>query len=247
MATTWSLDFFGTIYPAWEALDAFTPLVIKGSLVLCGGRKPVPLSRDFNSCHSLSFSSQMYFRFAGECILTTAGEWWELEKHEHISTTGNESSPKGCHYVPEQDDCSRNHCIRQFFFSGIRQQTGRTISRSVCQLPQEMCVWVKTHTVNLSARYIPSRQNVLADQLSHHNHMISTEWLLLSHVFDEVCKVCGKLMIYFFVTGRIWKLLIWVWPVLDLMTWREDILLHPWDHLETDTVPPFAIIGWVEY
>ena len=46
-----------------------------------------------------------------------------------------------------------------------------------------------TYFINLSARYIPGKQKVVADQLSHYNQVIPIERSLLPKEFKEICKV----------------------------------------------------------
>ena len=58
-------------------------------------------------------------------------------------------------------------------------------------------------------------QNVVADNLSHHEQMIPTAWSLLPGVFSEICKDCGRLMVDLSVPGRNWNLLIYFSPVPD--------------------------------
>ena len=49
--------------------------------------------------------------------------------------------------------------------------------------------WSELHLVTLSARYIPGKKNILANQLSHLDQVLPTEWFLLSQVFDARCEV----------------------------------------------------------
>ena len=71
-----------------------------------------------------------------------------------------------------KQDSGPNHFsdVGQLFCGGARQQTGMggTISRSLCQLVQEIFLWVKTHFTKLLVRYIPGKQNMVAHQLSCH-------------------------------------------------------------------------------
>ena len=59
----------------------------------------------------------------------------------------------------------------------VNKQRG-TVSRSLSLLTKELLSWVKANTVTLSARYLPGKPNVLANQLSHRGQVIGIEWSL---------------------------------------------------------------------
>ena len=59
-----------------------------------------------------------------------------------------------------------------------------TVSRSLCFLAHKNFLWTYTHFINLSARYIHGKQNMMADQ----SHGV----VVLPRVFEEICRVCGR-------------------------------------------------------
>ena len=72
----------------------------------------------------------------------------------------------------------------------------------------------------LSVQYIPSKKNVLADQLSRLNLVLPTEWSLLPRMFVAVCKVFGHPHLNLFTTRANMKLPLYVSPVPE--TWNQD-------------------------
>ena len=56
----------------------------------------------------------------------------------------------------------------------LRNQGG-TMSRVLCHMDAKVVLWTEGHSVSLTARYIPRKKNVLANQLSHPNLVIAKE------------------------------------------------------------------------
>ena len=67
------------------------------------------------------------------------------------------------------------------------------MSLDMCKLAQEIVAWLELHTVSIVAWYIPGKKNILADQLSHPDQVLPTEWSILLWVFDGICRVYGHL------------------------------------------------------
>ena len=60
---------------------------------------------------------------------------------------------------------------------------GGTKSEVLCQLATNICQFAQLHSIDLQARHIPGRLNVLADRLSWHR-VFATEWTLASATFQ---------------------------------------------------------------
>ena len=65
------------------------------------------------------------------------------------------------------------------------------MSLNMCKFTQEIVGWSEPHMVYISARYIPGKKKIMADQLSSQNQVIPTELSYLPQVFDNICKVFG--------------------------------------------------------
>ena len=99
--------------------------------------------------------------------------------------------------------------------------------------------------MNLMARFIPGKKNILADQLSRPDQVLPTEWSLLPRVFEAICEVFGRPHLDLFASRTIAKLLLYMSPVPNLVAWKHDAFQHPWDNLSAYTFPPFTLIRQV--
>ena len=61
------------------------------------------------------------------------------------------------------------------------------VSRVMSNLALEVVLWTEIHSVNLMVRYIPGKKYILADQLSHPDQFLPTEWPLLPWVSNAAC------------------------------------------------------------
>ena len=139
-------------------------------------------------------------------------------------SSGNESCSNSSHTIPGMALWS-GHCgdSRQCHGSGFHQQSGKAISRSLCQLTQEIFNWRETYMADLTVRYISGRQNTVADQLSCHNQIIPREWSLLPRVIEEICEVCGISIVS---------------PIPDPIAWKGDIFQQSCKSLHIPFVCP---------
>ena len=108
---------------------------------------------------------------------------------------------------------------------------GGTVCRVLCHMAAEVVLWTKHHLVSLMARYILGTRNVLADQFSHPEQVLPTEWSRLPRVFEGICWVFGCPHFDLFATRANAKLLLYIPLVPDLMAWKLDAFQHPWDHM----------------
>ena len=94
----------------------------------------------------------------------------------------------------------------------------------------------------LTTRYILGKKNTLADQLSHPDQVLPTEWSPLPWVFKDICKKFSHLLIDLFAARANVKLLLYVSPVPIPMVWREDAFQHRWDSLNIYAFPLLAFL-----
>ena len=126
----------------------------------------------------------------------------------------------------------------------LRHQSG-AVSHVLCCMAAEVVLWTKRHPVSLMARYIPRKKNVLADQFSHPDQVLPSEWSLLMRVFKGICKVFGCPHLDLFATHANAKLPLYVSPVPDPMAWKQCTFQRPWDHLSAYALPRFALLRQV--
>ena len=62
-----------------------------------------------------------------------------------------------------------------------------TMSCPLYLLTQQVFGWMEFHSIELVVRFVPRRSRDIADQLSHQDQVIGTEWSLHPQVFDTTC------------------------------------------------------------
>ena len=83
----------------------------------------------------------------------------------------------------ENSSNSRKESLMRQFADSRQQTRGYYFDLCANLLTRSSPGW------NLTERCIPGRQNIVADQLSHHNHIVPPEWSLLPQVFKEICSL----------------------------------------------------------
>ena len=112
----------------------------------------------------------------------------------------------------------------------LKKQEG-TVPRVMCCLTQEIITRTELHSVTLSSRYILG-QNILPDQV------FPTKSPLLPLMFDTVCKVCSHPRMDLLAIRANMKLPLYVSPVLDPMTWKQDPFQYPWNDISAYAFTP---------
>ena len=97
----------------------------------------------------------------------------------------------------------------------------------MCSPAQEIMAWTELHLVTLSARYIPGRNNIIVDQLSHPDQVLPTEWSILPQVCDAICEVFSHPHMDFFATRENMKLPLHVTVDPEPMVWKQDAFQYP--------------------
>ena len=65
--------------------------------------------------------------------------------------------------------------VGQQYGSSLLEQTGGTRSKTLCDTARKVLQLSESHFIDLRAKYIPGKRNVLADALSRKNQVIGTE------------------------------------------------------------------------
>jgi len=97
----------------------------------------------------------------------------------------------------------------------------------------------------LSAKHVPGRLNILADQLSRRSEIISTEWELHQEAAQLLFQRWGTPNIDLFATKLNKKLAIYVSPVMDPEAWDTEALSISWEGLSAYAFPPHPILAQV--
>ena len=135
-------------------------------------------------------------------------------------------------------------CNNSMVVAYINRQ-GRTVSDSLCSLTSQLLQWAEFFDVQLEARYLPGRSNVLEDFLSRREQVIGSEWSLHPQVARALLRVWGSPSLDLFATHRNAKLPLYCSLVLDPQAVFEDAFRHPWDGRDVYAFPPFPLVGRV--
>ncbi len=99
--------------------------------------------------------------------------------------------------------------------------------------------------IQLFARYIPGKLNVIADGLSRRGQILPTEWSLHPEVVSLIFDQWGAPLVDLFATRENHKCATYVSPVPDSQAWEIDALSLCWDGLDAYAYPPTPIISHV--
>ena len=128
--------------------------------------------------------------------------------------------------------------------SHINRQGG-TRSWDMCAILWRTLTWCATRGIQLRARHIAGRLNVIADKLSRHNQIIGSEWSLHKEVFQAICQCWNQPLVDLFATKLNHKLPVYVSPLPDPQAWEVDALNIPWEGLVAYAYPPTVLITQV--
>ena len=104
------------------------------------------------------------------------------------------------------------------------KKSGGTKSVTLCMRMFQLLSWCISRNIDLRARHIPGRLNVIADSLSRKGQLLHTEWTLCPEVFKWVKTLWDSPMIDLFATRWNNKLPTFVSPVPDPQAWAVDAL-----------------------
>ena len=127
----------------------------------------------------------------------------------------------------------------------LHQQTGGTRSHSLARTATEMLVYFFRRGVEIRAKHIAGKLNVLADSLSRQGQILHTEWSLSVPVFAQICQARGTPQVDLFATSLNTKLPCFVSPYPDPLAWDSDSLSLPWGGLWGYAFPPAPLIPLV--
>ncbi|XP_066969121.1 uncharacterized protein [Macrobrachium rosenbergii] len=92
---------------------------------------------------------------------------------------------------------------------------GGLVSLQLHQLTVQVHKWAIAHTVELSARYIPEKKNVVANKLSCQDQVIGTERSLYSDIVGRFFNLWGRTVIDLFTAQHNRKFLVFFSVIPD--------------------------------
>ena len=175
--------------------------------------------------------------------LTAAGSWESEWASAHINLLELEAvfralrqfiaCLKGKHVLVNTDNTTVSCYINR---------QGGARSRSLSLLSEKLLLWCQTHNLQLTAKYVPGRFNVLADALSRSHMVLPSEWTLVHNVLSPVWLRWHKPQVDLFATKFSKRLPLYVSPVPDPEAWAVDALSFPWKGFLGYAFPPFPIL-----
>lgn len=122
---------------------------------------------------------------------------------------------------------------------------GGTHSAGLLQGTLHLLTWCNTHNIQLRARHIPGKLNVIADRLSRSQQVIPTEWKLHPQVVQALFQLWGTPKLDLFATRFNNQLPLFVSPLQDSRACAVDALSLPWEGLWAYAFPPPPLLSLV--
>ena len=122
---------------------------------------------------------------------------------------------------------------------------GGTRSLTLCRQVRSLLLWCWDNDIQVRARHIPGKLNVLADSLSRRGQVLPSEWSLAPPVFRALCHLWDTPLVDLFATRWNNKLPQYVSPIPDPQAWQVDALSMDWSNLVAYAYPPTPILSLV--
>ena len=101
------------------------------------------------------------------------------------------------------------------------------------------------HNIQLLAKHIPGRFNILADRMSRVDKPISTEWSLNQEIANKIFQIMDFPSKDLFATSLNHRLPFYVSPIPDQKALSIDALTMVWNHILAYVFPQFHLISAV--
>jgi hypothetical protein len=122
---------------------------------------------------------------------------------------------------------------------------GGTKSWNLWKETQLLFKTVQDLRLQLFARFIPGKLNVIADGLSRSGQILPTEWSLHPNVVKSLFDQLGAPLVDLFATRHNRKCPVFVSPVPDSQAWEVDALSLSWEGMDAYAYPPTQILSHV--
>ena len=128
--------------------------------------------------------------------------------------------------------------------SYINKQGG-TRSPTLLHLTVELLLWLEAQNIMVRARHIPGCLNVIADDLSHPNQPILTEWSLHPKIVKRIFWLWGTPEVDMFVTVSNSHLPWFMSPIPEPRALAVDALSQDWQGRSMYMFSPFPLLNKV--
>ena len=182
--------------------------------------------------------------WGAECDGQSTGGPWSLEEDGyHINEQEMVAARNGLMTFTKVRRVSRVHIkVDNTAALSYIVKMGGTRNDLMLEIAKEIWQYLMSKQITLTAEYIPTELNKIADWESR-NWTDSSEWKLNESCFQKICKAFGKPDIDLFASRISHQL-----P--KYMSWRPDpgscavdALQQSWTHRALYAFPPFCLIG----
>jgi len=226
------------VYISSEVVDAIRWWLLENNVM-----KGVPLSGDTETRIQV-FTDASSTGWGGHIeLITVRGVWTTEEKKLHINILELLAIHKTLEALV---DIVRNKAVlvcsdNSTTVAYIKKQGGLR-SKSLFLYTQSLYQFLEMNNVNIKARHIPGKLNVIADQLSRKGQIIPTEWSINPRILAALWEFWEKPMIDLFATRDNKQMSIYVSPIPDQEAFGVDALSMSWTGLYAYLFPPTAIL-----
>ena len=178
--------------------------------------------------------------------LTASGPWSVEQASMHINALEMEAVVRALPEFAAQMRLSHVLlCTDNTTVACYLNKQGGARSRVLSEMAESLLLWCHEQEISLTARHVPGKINIVADQLSRPHQILHTEWTLVPTVLAPIWEAWRRPHIDLFATRFNLRLPIYVSPVPDPGAWRVDALSFPWNGLDLYAFPPWPILGKV--
>jgi hypothetical protein len=177
---------------------------------------------------------------------TTGGSWNATEKALHINVLELravlltlrhfQTSIKGKSILLSTDNSTTVAYINRQ--GGLR-------SKALYTQTLELFTFLEENKIEVRAKHIPGKLNVLADQLSRDGEIVNTEWSLHPSIIKAIWSELGTPHVDLFATRFNHKLPTYVSPIPDKMALTTDAMTMDWTGLWVYAFPPTTLMNKV--